>query len=684
MQHQNIDGNDINNSVVLQGNAGGNLSQNHNNTINETTNIYVGLVGQKQPQWTDRQRLILQSVQQDVETRLDMLNDDEVLIPLRLRDQGQGVSRASLKLRSKLVTPQVQVQDLKQAILGVFCRADVQGRLLILGAPGGGKTTTLLTLAKELLAEAFTTPGTTIPVIFELSAWKLNKQTPTLRDWLIVQLQDLYNLQPQEGAQWLEEELLLPLLDGLDELGMEPQQQCIAAINAFAQSYPRVVVCCREQEYREGGAILDSLPGQICLEPLSDEQIEQYLNDLELQALWHDIQSLPEMRPMLEPDPEGNPGILRVPLLLSMAAVIYDGQAFANRADLYDAYIEQRLHYDTRTVDRKFRDKLDQQPWAFAETALEPDWRQTLRTLRWLAQQLQKTNTVELLIERIQPTWLETKQKRCYRSLAGLIAGLLVGISAGVLIGLFIGIAWGGLWGISIGLAIYRGRFGPTDGLGIGLDNDIKPVESFNVSISHFIRQEFLGKLKEAWIVAPFLGVSFVLYYGWLGGMLAFLIIGLVLVLVPGLKQDLQLRLRPNQGIISSWKSMLWTTALTCPLCIVLIFGITELPIIVAQDISQGESGWVVLNTLWAAFPRFLVSGVFGGLLFGFLVGGGLACFQHVCLRFVLWQSGIAPWNLARFLNYCVERKLLQRVGGRYRFLHRELLDHFAGQPPTV
>ena len=158
MQNQNIDGNDINNSVVLQGNAGGNLSQNHNNTINETTNIYVGLVGQKQPQWTDRQRLILQSVQQDVETRLDMLNDDEVLIPLRLRDQGQGVSRASLKLRSKLVTPQVQVQDLKQAILGVFCRADVQGRLLILGAPGGGKTTTLLTLAKKLLVEAFTTP----------------------------------------------------------------------------------------------------------------------------------------------------------------------------------------------------------------------------------------------------------------------------------------------------------------------------------------------------------------------------------------------------------------------------------------------------------------------------------------------------------------------------------------------
>lgn len=110
------------------------------------------------------------------------------------------------------------------------------------------------------------------------------------------------------------------------------------------------------------------------------------------------------------------------------------------------------------------------------------------------------------------------------------------------------------------------------------------------------------------------------------------------------------------------------------------MFGVTELPSTVAQGISQGESSWVILDSLAAALPRFLVPGIFGALLFSFSSGGGLACVQHVCLRFVLWQSGVTPWNLARFLNYCVERRLLQRVGGRYRFLHRELLDHFAGQ----
>jgi hypothetical protein len=64
-------------------------------------------------------------------------------------------------------------------------------------------------------------------------------------------------------------------------------------------------------------------------------------------------------------------------------------------------------------------------------------------------------------------------------------------------------------------------------------------------------------------------------------------------------------------------------------------------------------------------------------LLLSFFVGGGKAWLQHLSLRIVMWQSGL-PWNFARFLNYCVERRLLLRVGGSYRFLHRELLDHFA------
>jgi hypothetical protein len=38
----------------------------------------------------------------------------------------------------------------------------------------------------------------------------------------------------------------------------------------------------------------------------------------------------------------------------------------------------------------------------------------------------------------------------------------------------------------------------------------------------------------------------------------------------------------------------------------------------------------------------------------------------------------VAPWRYARFLNYATERSLLQRIGGRDRFVHPLLQDHFS------
>ena len=42
-------------------------------------------------------------------------------------------------------------------------------------------------------------------------------------------------------------------------------------------------------------------------------------------------------------------------------------------------------------------------------------------------------------------------------------------------------------------------------------------------------------------------------------------------------------------------------------------------------------------------------------------------------------QTRCIPWNYERFLSYAADRKLLQQTGGTYRFIHRSLLEHFAG-----
>ena len=66
------------------------------------------------------------------------------------------------------------------------------------------------------------------------------------------------------------------------------------------------------------------------------------------------------------------------------------------------------------------------------------------------------------------------------------------------------------------------------------------------------------------------------------------------------------------------------------------------------------------------------------GMAFGSLAGllPGAAVIQHFVLRFVLSGSGAVPLRYARFLNFATQRRLLQRVGGRYRFIHVLLRDH--------
>ncbi len=47
-----------------------------------------------------------------------------------------------------------------------------------------------------------------------------------------------------------------------------------------------------------------------------------------------------------------------------------------------------------------------------------------------------------------------------------------------------------------------------------------------------------------------------------------------------------------------------------------------------------------------------------------------------------LWIEGLISLNYAYFLDYAVERKLIQRIGGQYRFLHDSLRKYFADQSP--
>jgi DNA polymerase III delta prime subunit len=135
---------------------------------------------------------------------------------------------------------------------------------------------------------------------------------------------------------------------------------------------------------------------------------------------------------------------------------------------------------------------------------------------------------------------------------------------------------------------------------------------------------------------------------------------------------ELQETTRPNEGI---WRSFgnAWKVSLVGSIWLGLSAFMMKGEIFNFLYYSGLERSATLsfLSTIKIVFPCVLV-GLFVGLILG-----GTALIQHLSLRIVLWQSGL-PWNFKQFLNYCVERRLLLCVGGSYRFLHRELLDHFA------
>ncbi|HEU4325037.1 MAG TPA: hypothetical protein VFS21_17990, partial [Roseiflexaceae bacterium] len=62
----------------------------------------------------------------------------------------------------------------------------------------------------------------------------------------------------------------------------------------------------------------------------------------------------------------------------------------------------------------------------------------------------------------------------------------------------------------------------------------------------------------------------------------------------------------------------------------------------------------------------------------------GTMMIEHPLVRLLLAHADLAPLRYAAFLDHAAERVLLRRVGGGWVFVHRLLLDYFAGLAPGL
>jgi hypothetical protein len=140
--------------------------------------------------------------------------------------------RLELQRRPDLIAPPGMIRRRKNqaeplpagtCITTVF--NELGGGLLILGAPGSGKTTALLELARHLLNSAENDETKPMPVVFNLSSWTARR--PPLAEWLVDELASSYDVPRWISQQWVGANEILPLLDGLDEVTAQHRSGCV-------------------------------------------------------------------------------------------------------------------------------------------------------------------------------------------------------------------------------------------------------------------------------------------------------------------------------------------------------------------------------------------------------------------------------------------------------------------------
>lgn len=282
--------------------------------------------------------------------------------------------------------------------------------MLILGEPGSGKTTVLLELTNVLLQRATDDPQYPIPVIFNLASWA--KDRLPFQDWLVEELNAKYQVPLAVALDWVRQNQLALLLDGLDEVASPYRNECVSAIKAYRQHHHKtpMVVCSRIQDYAQLSQRLD-LAGALIIQPFRDEQIAAYVDSLGSGA--------EAMRALLARDKHLRK-LARTPLMLNIMTIVAEDLTsdadFATlpewRDYLFALYVQQMFKRRSKTK------------------SIPPE--ETVGALRWLAEEMEKRRQTVFYIENLGPDWLTHNWQRAFYA---LISRLSFGIGVGALAG---------------------------------------------------------------------------------------------------------------------------------------------------------------------------------------------------------------------------------------------------------
>jgi hypothetical protein len=586
--------------------------------------------------------------------------------------------------------------------------------LLILGQPGAGKTVALAKLIEALLRRAEQDSDAPVPIGLFLRSWSVqagNARTKNAKEvgdqerlpaWMSARLAAEYGMGREAARAWVEGGLVLPLLDGLDEVPEGAlQEDCVRAINAYrpAVGMRHLAVTCRHEEYeRLAPTARLALDDAALLQPYSSVQVRRYLSDMErehrnvhlkldaVRALYNDadcaalatnpltLWAMCQVPADQLPQP-ATPETFLPALWERYVAARYRSVRFRGHLDQMAASPQHRL-------PRLWARLRSRQPARFPQERVE-------RALAWVARMMSDHAQQPFYLEDMQPTWLEGVRKlRLYALAYGLIRGslvlvpvttglvLLLGVARGLAVGTAFGAMtclqtwWRGVrsWYIWLEPPEHR-RWDP--GIRYAIPAVLLSL-AYTTSIGILIGAIFTAFLNFSWGLSY--GIAFCMPYA--------VALALLTVYDQSFAKDTapEQRRRPNEGLHAAWRQARVNT-----FSMVVVLGVASL--VVRLLIWPLWHDWLVyrepvtassLDQAQAGMPRFAVATGAFVLLLSVSSRGWSYVLRHMSLRYVLWRAGYIPAWLADLLEQAVALGLLSRVGGGYRFIHPTLQDWYA------
>lgn len=605
-------------------------------------------------------------------------------------------------------------------------------RLVILGPTGVGKTALAVLLTQEILRTRRSSEP--VPVLLSLSSW--NPRRETLKAWLHKRisedcsaLRDAASYGPTAIMDLIDNGMIMPILDGLDELPTGCLPEALRRINQALSHFSAIIVTSTTDAFEYAVQEAGVISGAAVIKPLPVEPVAvvDFLRNSTSPA------DLPQWYSVFEHISKNSRGPLAIalsnPLMASLASIIY-AERRNNPAELIDVRrFPDQAAIETHLLD-EFIPSLIEQDGARDDPVRSWDWdsRSATKWLGFLAEYLHSHGTYDFAWWSLYRALLMFRTARVqrrafvpavlafilvaaahlpfhsvlYSCLTGLAYGLIVGvacllarsssvgnahltsrpkplkrmfdlgIAAAFAFGIPIGLRTALSGGLSVGL-----RTGAADGLVAGLvvvlGADIAGIPTPPDSP---IRVDFHFRGRGSSLVRTLgIGVRAGILFGFVTGILAVF------------------RHQHLSG------SALWN-ALLSGVVVGLVFGIgswliswTRTPVksdearSPAATLRADRTAVLLLSmllslTLGAAFGltaalNYDIPGTVANALVGVLMGLlsspwplYFATSKYLALRTRL------PFSLMTFLDECHRLGILRRVGPIYQFRHSRLQQH--------